>query len=174
MGHYDVGFNNPAASSPNIDALMRSGILLNRHYSSRMCAPSRAMLLTGRPAWTVGLNPDFNLNPVVTARCGLAASTPLLPSLLKQVGYKTHALGKWHLGGYSRAFFPTSRGFDSFVGYVRPLQLTGLTRGSSPGTLTTCLRRSTATTAALAKAPASSSAPTLTPSRAPFARTCRP
>ena len=49
---------------------------------------------------------------------GLSLDYKLLPQYLKGMGYKTHIVGKWHLGHYMFDFYPTKRGFDSFYGYV--------------------------------------------------------
>jgi arylsulfatase A-like enzyme len=49
---------------------------------------------------------------------GLGVDQKLFPQYLKEVGYSTHIVGKWHLGSHQRQYFPTQRGFDSFFGYV--------------------------------------------------------
>ena len=118
LGWYDVGFHNPRSRTPTLDALRSSGIALERHYVNRFCAPTRAMLLTGRHAWKTGLQVDSNLNPVAALRCAAAPNVQLIPALLKQHGgYETHAFGKWHLGHYKTAVTPTGRGFDTFLGF---------------------------------------------------------
>ena len=117
LGHYDVGFNNPRAYSPTLDGLMRAGTLLDRHYSSRMCAPSRAMLMSGRATWTIGFHIDSNLNPVNCIRCKLPV-TDLLPGAFQKAGWATHMIGKWHLGHYTDAAMPTALGFDTYFGFL--------------------------------------------------------
>jgi hypothetical protein len=116
LGWNDVPWNNPAVSMPVVHGMYREGIVLSRHYTARFCAPSRAMIMSGRLPWTIGLHSDINLNPVESMRCMLHPSIPLLPS--KMIGYTSYALGKWHLGHYSAAGLPTARGFTKYVGFL--------------------------------------------------------
>ena len=118
LGWYDIGYHNPRARTPNLDRLKATGVNLEWYYSARFCSPTRAMLLTGRYPWRLGLQTDANLNPAESLRCATALDTQLLPSILKELGgYTTHAFGKWHLGSYSDSATPVHRGFDTFVGY---------------------------------------------------------
>jgi arylsulfatase A-like enzyme len=103
--------------------MRETGVSLERHYTTRFCAPTRAMLLTGVHPWRLGLQTDLNLNPVNVVRCSsvLAAkklNARLLPEILRQDGgYATHMFGKFHMGHYSASTLPTQNGFDSFVGF---------------------------------------------------------
>ncbi|KAH9259344.1 hypothetical protein BASA81_002387 [Batrachochytrium salamandrivorans] len=118
LGWNDVGWNNPRARTPVLDGLRAQGINLNRHYVARFCAPSRAMIMTGKYAWRMGLQTDLNLNPVWNLRCASDAGGKLLPQVLKETGgYATLGFGKWHLGHYRDDLIPTSRGFDQWIGY---------------------------------------------------------
>lgn len=124
LGNYDIGWNNPRARTPVLDALRNQGVGLTRHYTSRFCAPSRGMLLTGLLPWKLGLQSDGNLNPVYALRCSTSeaarrnANTRLLPEVLRDYGgYVAHMFGKWHLGNARVADLPTSLGFASFLGF---------------------------------------------------------
>ena len=94
----------------------REGVVLDRHYVHSKCSPSRAALLTGRYAWTMGRQRGAieRFSPT-----GLSTSFPLLPQMLKKAGYKTHAVGKWHLGYCNEDYLPTRRGFDNFFGMLQ-------------------------------------------------------
>ena len=59
----------------------------------------------------------MNLNPTPGIACGINLKYDFLPKVLKQKGYATWALGKWHLGFLTDQFTPTARGFDTYVGY---------------------------------------------------------
>ena len=109
QGYHDLGCQGAAdLKTPHIDALAASGIRFTDWYSNApMCAPSRAALMTGR-------------YPI---RAGVPQNGPALPDhevtlarLLKDAGYSTAILGKWHLGSTNNTA-PTSRGFDSFYGF---------------------------------------------------------
>lgn len=118
MGWYDIGWNNPRSRTPVLDAMKTRGILLDRHYMSRFCAPSRSMLMTGRYAWRMGMQTDLNLNPVWNIRCGVPTEIKMLPAVLKETGgYATLGYGKWHMGHYRDDLIPTQRGFDKWIGY---------------------------------------------------------
>ncbi|KAH9261898.1 hypothetical protein BASA81_000554 [Batrachochytrium salamandrivorans] len=124
LGNYDIGWNNPRARTPVLDALRNQGVGLTRHYTARFCAPSRGMLLTGLLPWKLGLQSDLNLNPVYALRCSTSEAarknfnTRLLPEVLRDHGgYVAHMFGKWHLGNARVADLPTSLGFASFLGF---------------------------------------------------------
>ena len=112
-GFADVGFKNPAVKTPNFDELATTGLILNRHYVFKKCSPSRASLLSGR--WPHHVH-QWNAFPNVAA--GLNLKITALPAKLKQAGYATHMVGKWHQGFFDPAYLPVNRGFDSFSGFL--------------------------------------------------------
>jgi len=110
LGWKDVGFNGCAdIRTPNIDALANGGAKLSQFYAQPMCTPTRAALLTGRYPFRYGL--QTAVIPSVSAY-GLDTSEKLLPQCLKEAGYRTAIIGKWHLGHADRKWWPRQRGFD--------------------------------------------------------------
>ncbi len=112
MGWNDVGYHNPGVSTPNIDRLAKNGIELDRFYVNSLCSPTRASLMSGLFVTSHGV-----LAPVQSHKTnGMPLDIKILPEFLKDLGYSTHMVGKWHLGHANRAYWPQNRGFDSFYG----------------------------------------------------------
>ena len=112
-GFAEAGFRNPAVKTPTFDDLATNGLILNRHYVFKYCSPSRASLLSGR--WPHHVH-QWNVHPNVAA--GLNLKITALPAKLKQAGYATHMVGKWHQGFFDPAYLPVNRGFDSSSGFL--------------------------------------------------------
>ena len=107
---YDLSF-----TTPTLTQMAGDGIILSSYYTLEMCTPARGALLTGRYPLTIGMQ----YGVVNTDRpWGLDLSEQLLASALSNEGYKTHIVGKWHLGHHSPRYLPTARGFDTFTGYL--------------------------------------------------------
>lgn len=103
------------APTPNIDRLAQSGLRLTSAYSQPSCTPTRSSLLTGRLPVRTGL-----LTPLLPGENNKAAGLNgevTLAALLKQAGYRTQAIGKWHIGG-SFGAQPQNNGFANYYGIL--------------------------------------------------------
>ena len=119
----DAGYNefslngSKTIRTPRIDSIGQAGVrFTNGYVSGTVCSPSRAGLLTGRYQQRFGH--EFNIPPAYSETNGLPLSETLLPAVLKPVGYRTIALGKWHLG-YAPKFHPMERGFTDYYGFLQ-------------------------------------------------------
>ena len=110
LGWKDVGFNGCTdIKTPNLDALAAGGARLTQFYAQPMCTPTRAALMTGRYPFRYGLQTIVIPGP---AGYGLDTSEYLMPQTLKDAGYNTAIIGKWHLGHADVKYWPKQRGFD--------------------------------------------------------------
>lgn len=112
LGYADIGPFGSDNRTPNLDRMAQEGRRLTSHYAAPVCSPSRAALMTGCypkrvlpiphvlfPAGAVGLNPEERT----------------IAEILRDAGYATACVGKWHLGDQPE-FLPTRQGFDSYFG----------------------------------------------------------
>lgn len=115
LGYGDVGFTGgEGVSTPHLDALAASGATMRRWYAnSPVCSPSRAALLTGRHPVRAGVS------QILGARRGRGGlpQQPTLASTLRDAGYETALVGKWHLGTSAESS-PAAHGFTSFFGFL--------------------------------------------------------
>ena len=109
LGWADVGFHGSDIKTPSIDLLAQTGVRLEQFYVQPMCTPTRAAIMTGRYPLRYGLQ---TLVIPASMSYGLPTDEWLLPQALKEAGYTTAILGKWHLGHAKREFWPMRRGFD--------------------------------------------------------------
>jgi arylsulfatase A-like enzyme len=105
-------YGNTAVKTPAIDGLAAQGVRFTQFYVAHtVCSPSRAALLTGRQPFPCGivdvLRPD--------SPTGLPESEVTIAAALRKSGYRTQAIGKWHLGDRPQ-YLPTARGFDHYFG----------------------------------------------------------
>ena len=112
LGYGDLGVYGSKIRTPNIDRLAHEGVRFTQFYSANpVCSPSRAALLTGRYPTRVGV-------PTVLFpqnKNGLNLDAVTLANMLKDAGYRTSCIGKWHLGSQPE-YLPTQRGFDEYLG----------------------------------------------------------
>jgi arylsulfatase A-like enzyme len=115
MGHADIGcYGRPEVSTPHIDRVARRGVRLAQAYAnSAVCSATRLALITGRYQYRLPLGLEEPL--AGRTDIGLPPTHPTLPSLLKQAGYATALVGKWHLG-VPPLFGPQLSGYDRFFG----------------------------------------------------------
>lgn len=133
LGWADVKCNYPESfyETPNIDQLARSGVRFSQAYSANpVCSPTRAAIMTGKHPnrvnitdWIPGNDPKNRLLLGPQDRHELALEELTIAEKLKENGYKTCFIGKWHLG--DEGFFPEDQGFDINIG--------GHHKGSPPG-----------------------------------------
>ena len=115
LGFNDVSYHNSRVITPMLDRLARSGVILENYYSQPVGIGTRASLLTGRYPIHIGFQNLHSLQP--DWELGLPLNFTLLPEKLRGLGYKTHIVGKWHLGHHKKEYLPTARGFDTHFGY---------------------------------------------------------
>ena len=121
-GQYNAGYRGDAsARTPAIDALAGQGLVLERFYVHKWCAPTRSALMTGRNPIHTGLDPLNWTKTIMRPGMGDSAVHKdyiFLPRLLQAAGYQGHMLGKWHLGSFLQDFTPVGRGFNTSFGFL--------------------------------------------------------
>ncbi len=120
-GFADFSMNgSKQIKTPNIDAIAKNGVTFTNGYvSGPVCSPSRAGLVTGRYQQRFGheCNLGSNYTNVDEELLGLPVGELTIADLMKQNGYRTGMIGKWHLGEKDQ-FHPCKRGFDTFFGML--------------------------------------------------------
>ncbi|XP_078681478.1 arylsulfatase B-like isoform X2 [Branchiostoma floridae x Branchiostoma belcheri] len=112
-GWNDIGYHDSFIQTPNLDRLASEGVKLENYYVQPICSPSREQLMTGRYQIRYGLQ-----HSVIThdRPHGLPLDEVTLAQKLKDSGYSTYIVGKWHLGFFEKGYLPLARGFDRFYG----------------------------------------------------------
>jgi len=114
QGYGDLGcYGADDLATPNIDQLAREGALLTSAYASPVCTPTRASLLTGAHPLRVDMDRVLYTQ---RDRKGLNPAEVTIAELLRDAGYHTAALGKWHLGGLPPVQ-PPAHGFTEWFGF---------------------------------------------------------
>ena len=129
LGYGSLGcYGSKQIRTPHLDRLAASGMrLTDFHSSGPMCTPTRAALMTGRYPQRCAWVPDEDLSPVFREQrrenpvqrwaWGIALSEQTIAETLREAGYRTGLVGKWHLG-YDSRFHPMNQGFDEFRGFI--------------------------------------------------------
>ncbi len=118
VGYGDIGsYGAPDVRTPNIDGLARDGVRLTDFYANGpTCSPTRTGLISGRYQQRFAIEAPLSSSGTADRERGLTPTGRSLPQLLKNNGYETALVGKWHLGWRSE-FSPTAHGFDYFFGF---------------------------------------------------------
>lgn len=130
LGYGDLGcYGHPTIRTPNLDRMASEGIRFTQFYAAApVCSPSRAALLTGRYPMRSGVTrvlfPD--------SQGGLPPSEITTAEILRGAGYRTAAVGKWHLGHLPQ-YLPTQQGFQSYFGIPYSNDMTPTAGPGSPG-----------------------------------------
>ena len=115
LGYSDLGCFGGEINTPNIDNLAINGIRFSRFHTAPMCAPTRAMLLTGNDNHIAGVGRQAMQTAVFGYEGHITKRVATIPDLLSKDGYKTIMAGKWHLG-QNKVANPSELGFEhSFV-----------------------------------------------------------
>jgi arylsulfatase A len=130
LGYGDLGcYGHPTIRTPNLDRMAREGMRFTQWYSAApVCTPSRAALLTGRYPVRSGLTRV--LFPQSTG--GVPESETTIAEVLRGAGYRTAAVGKWHLGHLPQ-YLPGRHGFDRYFGIPYSNDMTPTPGPGAPG-----------------------------------------
>jgi arylsulfatase A-like enzyme len=130
LGYGDIGpFGHPTIRTPNLDRMASEGQRWTSFYvAASVCTPSRAGLMTGRLPIRSGMCDDRHRVLFPNSTGGLPQSEITLAEALKQGGYTTACIGKWHLGHHPE-YLPTNNGFDYYYGIPYSNDMDRETRG---------------------------------------------
>ncbi len=129
LGYADIGpFGNTKVRTPHLDRMAAEGMKFTSYYATPVCSMSRASLMTGC------YNPRVSIPGVLFPKdtIGLNSNEITLAEIVKEKGYATACIGKWHLG-WQTEFLPTRQGFDRYFGlpYSNDMGV-GNTKGNFP------------------------------------------
>uniref|UniRef100_A0A7S3A3H2 Sulfatase N-terminal domain-containing protein n=1 Tax=Rhodosorus marinus TaxID=101924 RepID=A0A7S3A3H2_9RHOD len=119
LGYADLGVQgSDVVKSPHIDKLARDGVILTDGYAPHnFCGPSRSGLFTG--IWPYRIGAQFNApKDYWDNLVGLPLGYKSIPEMMREAGYQTYCVGKWHLG-HTPGNNPKNRGFNGFFGFLK-------------------------------------------------------
>ncbi len=136
MGFSDLGCYGGEIQTPNLDRLAKGGVRMSQFYNGGRCCPTRASLLTGLYPHQAGIGHMMEDRGQEGYRGDLNNRCMTIAQVLKPAGYRTYAVGKWHVTRHAvpegpKHNWPLQRGFDRFYGTI-----TGAGSFYDPGTLT--------------------------------------
>lgn len=115
LGWADVGFHGGDIDTPSLDQLAAQGMQLNRFYTTPICSPTRAALMTGRDPIRLGV---AYATIMAWDNTGIHPDEHFMPQSFLSAGYQTAMVGKWHLGHAQQTYHPNNRGFEHFYGHL--------------------------------------------------------
>ena len=125
MGYSDLGCYGSEIATPNLDALAKGGVRFTQFYNTARCCPTRASLLTGLHPHQAGVGHMMEDKGLPGYRGNLNRNCVTIAEALKPAGYRSYAVGKWHVTpGLSakaledRSNWPLQRGFDRYYGTI--------------------------------------------------------
>jgi len=129
MGYGDIGpFGATKQKTPNLDRMAREGMKLTNFYAAPVCSVSRAQLLTGCYGARISVPSVYGPG----GKAGLNPAEHTIAERVKENGYATMCIGKWHVGDQPE-FLPTQQGFDHYFGipYSNDMQKKSAETGQS-------------------------------------------
>jgi arylsulfatase len=125
-GYGSLGCYGSEIETPNIDALAARGLLYTRYHTTSLCSPTRASMLTGRDHHAVGMSIIANADSGFPSKRGAVSHRAgMLSEILREEGYNTFAVGKWHLAPVDQTSaagpfdqWPLGRGFEQYYGFL--------------------------------------------------------
>eukprot|EP01084_Bolivina_argentea_P010244 19074_1 len=113
---WNSAWNNPETITPTLDAMSKTGLLLESFYTFKYCSPTRGSFLTGRYPYKLCATRQ-NLVPAWDLE-GINLAYTMLPQKLALGGYVSYHIGKWHQGLMTDAYLPINRGFNYSFGFL--------------------------------------------------------
>ena len=124
MGYSDLGCYGGEINTPNLDALAAGGLRFTQFYNTARCCPTRASLLTGLYPHQTGVGHMMDDKGVDGYRGDLNRRCATIAEVLRPAGYRSYAVGKWHVTRYTapdgpKHNWPLQRGFDRYYGTIQ-------------------------------------------------------